>query len=314
MELAYGPVPSRRLGQSLGINNVPPTTCTYACVYCQLGTTTRPETERQRFFDPEEIEAAVADRLADLDPGEYLDHLTLVPDGEPTLDAALGETIDRLARFDADIAVITNGSLLRLASVREDLAPVDWISVKVDAADPGTWTRIDRPHGAVDFEAVREGLLAFAAEFEGTLTTETMLVEGVNDGDEVEHTARLVGEIDPDTAYVAVPTRPPDEEWVQPPSEEVVARAYRIFTNHADDVEYLIGAEGDSFASTGDPRRDLLGVTAVHPMRTDQVEALLAEDGSDWSLLEDLLAAGELIELEYGEETFYMRPISPDRA
>jgi len=313
MELAYGPVPSRRLGQSLGINNVPPTTCTYACVYCQLGSTTRPATERQEFVDPGEIESAVENRLADLAPEESIDHLTFVPDGEPTLDAALGETIDRLERFDIDLAVITNGSLLRLRSVREDLAAVDWLSVKVDAADPAVWTQVDRPHGAADFEAVREGVLTFAEEFAGTLTTETMLVAGVNDGDAVAPTARLVGEIDPDTAYVAVPTRPPDEEWVEPPDEAEVARAHQVFSEFVEDVEYLIGAEGDTFASTGDPRRDILGVTAVHPMRTDQIERLLARDDADWSLVEDLLAAGELIELEYGEQTFYMRPISPDR-
>ncbi|WP_199399063.1 radical SAM protein [Halodesulfurarchaeum formicicum] len=313
MELAYGPVPSRRLGQSLGINNVPPTTCTYACVYCQLGSTTNPETDRQAFFDPAEIESAIEDRLAALGPEETVDYVTFVPDGEPTLDANLGETIDRLQRFPVDVAVITNGSLLRLESVRADLARADWLSVKVDAADHEVWTQVDRPHGAVDFEAVRDGIVRFARDFEGTLTTETMLVAGVNDGAAVEPTAELVGEIAPDTAFVAVPPPPPDEEWVEPPDEAEVTRAYRTFSEYVDDVEYLIGAEGDTFASTGDPRTDLLGVTAVHPMRASQVSALLDREDADWSVVEDLLDAGELIELEYDAETFYVRPISPDR-
>ncbi|MFW6384248.1 MAG: radical SAM protein [Halodesulfurarchaeum sp.] len=313
MDIAYGPVPSRRLGRSLGINNVPPTTCTYACVYCQLGSTTNPAAERTTFRDPAAIEAAVADRLAALDPGESIDHLTIVPDGEPTLDAALGETIDRLGRFEADVAVITNGSLLHRQDVRDDLAAADWLSVKVDAGDPETWTAVDRPHGAVDFETERRGILSFAATFDGTLTTETMLVEGVNDGEAVPATADLVAEIDPETAYVAIPTRPPDEDWVHPPDERAVTEAYRRFTAVLDDVEYLIGAEGDTFASTGDPRTDILGVTAVHPMREDQIRALLDREDADWTVVEELLSAGDLVELDYDETTFYVRPISPDR-
>ena len=313
MELAYGPVPSRRLGQSLGINNVPPTTCTYACVYCQLGSTTNPASERATFQGPDAIESAVADRLAALGPEETIDHLTIVPDGEPTLDVNLGETIDRLGQFDADVAVITNGSLLHREDVRADLAGVDWISIKVDAGDPETWTAVDRPHGAVDFETERDGILSFAAEFDGTLTTETMLVDGVNDGQAVGPTADLVAEIDPDTAYVAIPTRPPDEEWVEPPDERAVTAAYRRLADVVEDVEYLIGAEGDTFASTGDPREDILGVTAVHPMREDQIETLLDREDADWAVVEELLAAGDLVELDYDETTFYVRPISPNR-
>jgi wyosine [tRNA(Phe)-imidazoG37] synthetase (radical SAM superfamily) len=151
----------------------------------------------------------------------------------------------------------------------------------------------------------------FAENFEGTLTTETMLVDGVNDGeDDLGATADLVAAIDPDVAYVAVPTRPPAEDWVEPASETAIGNAYRLFDDRLDEVEYLIGAEGDDFAWTGDVEADVLGVTAVHPMRESGLRALLERADADWSVVERLLDAGDLIEREYGNETFYMRPIT----
>ncbi|AKH97541.1 radical SAM protein [Halanaeroarchaeum sulfurireducens] len=315
VELAYGPVPSRRLGRSLGINNVPPKTCSYGCVYCQLGPTTMPSDERQSFYAPSDIESAVEERLAELDAnGASVDTLTIVPDGEPTLDAQLGETIDLLDAFDADVAVITNGSLLHRESVREALSGADWISVTVDGGSAPIWRSVDRPHGSLSFETFTRGLRAFAREFDGTLTTETMLVAGTNDDRAaVESTADLVAEIDPETAYVAVPTRPPAEEWVEPPDEVTVVRAYERFDEQIDSVEYLIGAEGEAFGSTGELATDVLGITAVHPMRRSQVKTLVAEADADWSVIESLLETGDLLELEYGDETFYARPIDRER-
>ncbi|MFQ3285523.1 MAG: wyosine [tRNA(Phe)-imidazoG37] synthetase (radical SAM superfamily) [Halobacteriales archaeon] len=312
MDLAYGPVPSRRLGRSLGINDIPPKTCTYACIYCQLGPTTATGTERQEFYDPEAIESAVEERVAAVrEADESIDYLSIVPDGEPTLDANLGETIDRIRRFGIDVAVITNGSLIDRPDVRADLSKADYVSVKVDAGRAETWREIDRPHGALSFTAITRGLRTFAESFEGTLTTETMLVDGVNDGaDDLRATADLVGEVDPDVAYVAIPTRPPAEEWVEPASETAVGMAYRLFEEQVDDVEYLIGAEPDDFASTGDVEADILGVTAVHPMRESGLRDLLDRADADWSVIEDLLASGELIEREFGDERFFMRPIT----
>ena len=312
MDLAYGPVPSRRLGRSLGINNIPPKTCTYACIYCQLGPTTATGTERQAFYDPDEIERAVEERVAAVrEAGEPIDYLSVVPDGEPTLDANLGETIDRIRRFGIDVAVITNGSLIDRPDVQADLSKADYVSVKVDAGRAETWREIDRPHGTLSFTAITRGLRTFAESFEGTLTTETMLVDGVNDGaDDLRATAALVGEIDPDVAYVAVPTRPPAEDWVEPASETAVGMAYRLFEEQVDEVEYLIGAEPDDFASTGDVEADVLGVTAVHPMRESGLRDLLDRADADWSVIEHLLESGELIEREFGDERFYMRPIT----
>ncbi|QSG06680.1 radical SAM protein [Halapricum desulfuricans] len=311
MELAYGPVPSRRLGQSLGVNTIPPKTCSYACVYCQLGRTTDTVVERDEFFSPEEIFEAVSDRVeAVRAAGESIDYLSIVPDGEPTLDVNLGATIDRLQDLEIDVAVISNGSLLADADVRAALAKADWVSLKADAGTAEAWRAVDRPNKALSFASVVEGMRAFADAFEGTLTTETMLVDGRNDDESsLQATVDLVASLGPDTAYIAVPTRPPAEEWVEPAGEQALAAAYSIFEDRLEHVEYLIGAEGATFAATGDVRADILGVTAVHPMRETGLRELLDRDEADWAVVEELLEEGSLLKREFGDETFYLRPI-----
>ena len=124
--IAFGPVPSRRLGRSMGVNNIPPKVCTYACVYCQLGRTTDMGIQRCTFHGPEEILDAVRDKVQKAgQSGEPIDYLTFVPDGEPTLDVRLGREIELLRALGIKIAVITNASLIWREDVREDLRKAD---------------------------------------------------------------------------------------------------------------------------------------------------------------------------------------------
>jgi wyosine [tRNA(Phe)-imidazoG37] synthetase (radical SAM superfamily) len=137
--IAFGPVPSRRLGRSLGINNIPPKVCTYACVYCQVGRTTEMTIGRRTFYDPDEVLQDVQEKISKSDEaGEPIDYLTFVPDGEPTLDTNLGREIDLLTPLGIPIAVITNNSLLSRQDVRDDLVGADWVSLKVDAVGERT--------------------------------------------------------------------------------------------------------------------------------------------------------------------------------
>jgi wyosine [tRNA(Phe)-imidazoG37] synthetase (radical SAM superfamily) len=150
--IAFGPVPSRRLGRSIGINHIPPKTCSYACVYCQVGRTSRLRTARRAFYAVDDIVADVARKVDDARAaGEPVDYLTLVPDGEPTLDINLGQVIERIKPLGVKIAVISNGSWLWRADVRRALAGADWVSVKVDAVRPDVWRRINRPHRSLWF-------------------------------------------------------------------------------------------------------------------------------------------------------------------
>ena len=312
---AFGPVPSRRLGRSLGINNIPPKVCTYSCVYCQLGRTTRMQVERRAFYQPEEIARDVEDKVRSArEAGEPVDYLTFVPDGEPTLDVGLGQEIELLKPLGINIAVITNASLIWREDVKEDLMRADWVSLKVDSVSEDVWHRINRPHRALQLASILEGMLEFAKAYEGELATETMLVEGVNDGDEhVREVADFLAELRPARAYLSIPTRPPAEKWAQPPNEKVVNRAYQILGDRVDHVEYLIGYEGNAFAFTGNAEEDLLSITAVHPMREEAVKEFLARARADWSIVRKLLEQGQLVETEYEGNKFYMRRLQGAR-
>jgi wyosine [tRNA(Phe)-imidazoG37] synthetase (radical SAM superfamily) len=307
--IAFGPVPSRRLGRSLGINNIPPKVCTYSCVYCQLGRTIKMQVERGAFYEPEEILQDVQNKVERAkEAGEPVDYLTFVPDGEPTLDVNFGREIELLKPLGIRIAVITNSSLIWREDVREGLMKADWVSLKMDSVREEVWRRINRPHGSLQLTSILDGALEFAQAFKGELATETMLVEGVNEGnDHIREVAGFLARLRPATAYLAIPTRPPAEEWVQPPSEAVINRAYQILSGRIDQVEYLIGYEGNAFAFTGNVEEDLLSITAVHPMREDAVTEFLARAEADWAVVRRLLAQEQLVEAEYGGHQFYLR-------
>ena len=309
--IAFGPVPSRRLGRSLGINNIPPKVCTYSCVYCQLGRTIKMKVDRRAFYEPEEILKAVRDKVERArESGEPIDYLTFVPDGEPTLDVNLGCEIELLRSLGIKIAVITNASLIWREDVREVLMKADWVSLKVDSKREEIWRRINRPHGTLQLTSILDGMLEFAKAYRGELATETMLVEGVNDNDDhVREVADFLAQLKPARAYLSIPTRPPAEEWVRPSDEEAINRAYQTLSKRVDQVEYLIGYEGNAFACTGSVEEDLLSITAVHPMRERAVSEFLSRAGADWPVVHKLIAQDQLIEVEYEGRKFYIRKL-----
>lgn len=310
--ITFGPVPSRRLGKSLGINNIPPKICTYACVYCQLGRTLKMQIDRKLYYSTETIVSSVKERLKELKKrGERVDYLTFVPDGEPTLDLNLKEHILALKSFGIKIAVITNSSLIADEDVKESLKPADWVSFKVDAVTENIWRKIDRSHGKIKLEETLIGIKDFSKDFNGSLVTETMLVNGINNKiEELEGVSDFIANIKADTAYISVPTRPPAENWVKPPSEYDIYVAFDIFKNKGFNVELLIGYEGNAFAFTGDVEEDLLSITSVHPMREDAVEEYLKKAKAGWDKVEKLLKDGRLIRVNYNNTNFYLRKLS----
>jgi wyosine [tRNA(Phe)-imidazoG37] synthetase (radical SAM superfamily) len=272
--------------------------------------------ERHAFYDPDEIARQVADQVESAArTGAPVDYLSFVPDGEPTLDLHLGREIELLRPLGIPIAVITNASLVWREDVRADLMRADWVSLKVDAAQERVWRRVNRPNRALDLDAIAKGMLAFAAAYEGTLVTETMLVEGVNDGDEsLQAIAALLRRLRPAHAYLSVPTRPPAATWVRAPGDEAVRRAYGIVREAVGRVTCLTGAEGDAFATTGSAEEDLLAITAVHPMREGAVRDLLARAGADWEIVDRLIARGQLVEIAYEGQRFYKRQHNAERS
>lgn len=310
--ITFGPVPSRRLGRSLGINNIPPKICSYACVYCQLGRTLKMQINRRKFYKTEEIFHSAKDKLTkSRTAGETIDYLTFVPDGEPTLDINLRSEIEALKSLKLPIAVISNASLIWREDVRDDLLGADWVSLKVDAVKEEAWRRINRPHANLQLDSIMEGALEFAGVHKGKLVTETMLVAGINDSEEeITAVADFLSRLQPDVAYLSIPTRPPAEKWVRAPDERSLNSAYHLLSEKVRSVEYLIGYEGNAFAFTGDVEQDLLSITAVHPMRQDAVENYLLRAGANESLVRKLVEKGKLVKTRYGDHTFYLRRLS----
>ena len=309
--IAYGPVPSRRLGRSLGINNIPPKICSYSCVYCQLGRTKKMQVDCTAFYEPQKLLKAVRYKVQKVrQRGESIDYLTFVSDGEPTLDINLGHAIELVKPLGIKIAVITNASLIWREDVREELLKADWVSLKMDSTTGKLWRRVNRPHETLNLQAILDGALEFTKRYRGVLATETMLVKGANDTEtSIRNVAAFLARLKPSTIYLAIPTKPPAEKWVHAPGEKGINRAFQLLSKRVDSVEYLIGYEGNAFAFTGNVEEDLLSITAVHPMRKEAVSDFLVRAGVDWRVIEDLIAKGKLIETTFDRHTFYMRKL-----
>ena len=164
--------------------------------------------ERQSFYRPETLSDRVRSRVEEVRiAGEAIDYLCFVPDGEPTLDRNMGHEIELLRPLGIDIGVITNASLISREDVRDDLMGADWVSLKVDAVSEAVWRQIDRPHGKLELAPILDGILSFSGSFRGRLVTETMMVEGLNDGEAVlGDLARFLEQVQPEIAYLSVPT------------------------------------------------------------------------------------------------------------
>ena len=305
----FGPVPSRRLGRSLGINNVRPKTCSYACIYCQLGRTDYLQLKREEFYKTAEVIKEIEEELyVFAKKGEKIDYLTFVADGEPTLDKKLGKTINAIKKFGIKTAVISNTSLVSDKQVIEELKNADWVSLKCDVVSEETWRKINRPHGRLDLEKIQQGMKKFSEEYGNELVTETMLIEGVNDNKEdLEKNADFIVQLNASKSYISVPTRPPAEDYVKIPPPQKINMAVQIYKERNIKTEYLIGYEGNKFSSTGDIKKDMLNITAVHPLKKEAVKELLKKCHADWSQIEELIENDQIIEAEYNEAKYYLR-------
>ena len=307
--ISFGPVPSRRLGKSLGINNISSgKVCSYSCVYCQVGITHKFSNQRQKFYDPEVICSEVKKQLAKLSVADQPDYLTFVANGEPTLDINLGRSIEKLKLFNIPVAVITNASLLIDPQVRADLLPADWVSVKIDAGNEDVWKKLNRPADKIDFEMYVKGLITFSNVYKGKLVSETMLVKGLNDTpEELNQVVTVLKSVQPSIAYISVPTRPPAVKSVLPPDEKDINLAYQLFSENQLNAELIIGFEGTDTGFTGNAIEDILNICFVHPIRQDTMNELLKKDQVNPRILIKLLDDNYIKRTEYKSNVFYIR-------
>jgi wyosine [tRNA(Phe)-imidazoG37] synthetase (radical SAM superfamily) len=294
MSLVFGPIPSRRLGQSLGIDPVPLKTCNWNCVYCQLGRSTPLFNERKNYFVPEVILAQVQAALAAHRPGD-IDWITFVGSGEPTLHASLGLLIRQVKTLtDLPVAVITNGSLLYLPEIREELSAADAVLPTLDAGNAQLYRKVNRPWPALTFDRLMDGLAVFRQMYHGKLWIEVMLVKGLNDTeDTLRGIAAALQRIEPDQVHINLPIRPPAEPWVLPPDETGLMRATAIL---GDIAQVVHPAEGTFDLSGYDSVVDaIVSIITRHPMREDELVRALERwtPGQVEEALQALIASGQ---------------------
>lgn len=295
MKAVFGPVPSRRLGQSLGIDPVPFKTCNWNCVYCQLGRTSPFTLERREYVPRTEILEQVQEALAIHQLGE-IDWITFVGSGETCLHSEQGWLINAVKQeTEIPVAVITNGSLLHLPEVRRELLAADAVMPSLDAVSERLYRKINRPHHSLTIEMLIDGLKTFRAEYQGQLWVEVMLIKGLNDSmPDLQALAAVLDEIGADEIHIILPTRPPAEPWVEPPDEVSLQHALLILGKRA---RIIIETSGTfELSSERSVIESLLSILTRHPMRESDLLITLEQwlPGRAESTLQALIADGKV--------------------
>lgn len=229
----YGPVPSRRLGLSLGVDIIPFKVCSLDCVYCQLGPTTKKTTESKDYFPEQEIISQIKKRI---ETSARIDYITFSGSGEPTLNSKIGTLIKKIKKItDIPVAVLTNSTLLTIKNVRASLKQADLVVPSLDAATQDVFEKINRPHASLKIENIIEGLKQFRKEFKGDLWLEIILVKGMNDSEaHVKALKKAIHEIKPDIVQLNTVIRPPSEKSAKPLSKKEMEKIRDLIGSHCE--------------------------------------------------------------------------------
>ncbi len=280
MKYVFGPVPSRRLGQSLGIDPIPLKTCNWNCIYCQLGRTVPLTNQRREYLPRQEILAEISRALQQI-PAGRIDWITFVGSGETTLHRGLGWLIRQTRQLTSlPIAVITNGSLLYLPEVRQELQAADAVLPSLDAGNPALYRRINRPWPRLTFERLTSGLTAFRREYSGKLWVEVMLLKGLNDSPQaLSEIAAVLEPVRPDQIHISLPTRPPSEPWVLPAEPERLRQALAIL----GEIARIVPPEGGylGLQNQEDLLEAILAIIGRHPLPEHELIAALECSSAD---------------------------------
>jgi len=239
----FGPVPSRRLGLSLGVDIVPLKTCTQNCIYCQLGINAKQTLKRAEFVPIQDVLAELEKKIAE---GLNADYITLSGSGEPTLHSQIGTLIERIkAIIDIPVALITNGTLFTDPDVRRDCAKADLVLPSLDAGDEKTFKVINCPHPDINFRRFAEGLCKFRDEFKGKIWLEIFLIDGINtESEQIEKIKLIADKIRPDKIQLNTAVRPPAKISVRP-----------INKNRLEQIAKQLGQNAEGIADYSDALR-----------------------------------------------------------
>jgi wyosine [tRNA(Phe)-imidazoG37] synthetase (radical SAM superfamily) len=289
----FGPVASRRLGRSLGIDLVPFKTCSYNCIYCQLGPTTNLTVERRDWVPFDQI---LEEARRKIPSAAGVDCITFSGSGEPTLHSRIGEIIHELKRLTSiPVAVLTNGSLLWRADVQDDLLEADLVIPSLDAPDAGLFRYVNRPHPELAFDTMVDGLVRFRERYRGKIWLEVFLLAGITGLEsEVKRIAALAGRIRPDRVQMMTATRPAPMGFVEPVSEEELRGFVRLFDVPAMAVPALSRLARNVLSETS--RDEILSLLARRPCTIQDIAAGLGIPATEAEkYVADLDAHGRLV-------------------
>jgi len=273
LKYIFGPVPSRRLGRSLGVDLVPYKTCTFDCIYCDLGRTTHNTVSRQSYVSAEELERELELSLSILD--KKPDYITFSGSGEPTLNQNIGEIIHTIKDLTSiPVAVLTNGSLLSIEEVRNELLTADLVLPSLDAVTPFVFEAINRPYPSLRVGDIISGLIQFRKRYKGKIWLEIVFCRGVNDDkEEIVKLKEAIERIQPDRVQLNTPVRPPAEDFAYPLTLKRLEEVRNLFGNNAEVVSEFAAPMGDSFESDKDA--EILNLIKRRPCTAEDISRAL---------------------------------------
>lgn len=304
MQHIFGPVPSRRLGRSLGIDIIPYKTCTFDCVYCECGATTNKTCERREFFPLGEILSELERRLSEIP--EKPDYLTLSGAGEPTLYSRLGELILEAKRMSSiPVAVITNSSLIDIAAVRDEMLHADTVLPSLDTALEQTFLRINRPHERCNLSRIIEGLERFTADFAGKVLLEILLIEGFNTDARNLHALKLaVNRFRVDSVQLNTAVRPGTERTIGPLDARALGEAGKLI---APRCEIITDTTARADREDSAVQEKIVTLVARRPCTAEDLHRALGVPMPGVAkILSHLTAEGRIASQVQGERTYYI--------
>ena len=269
----FGPVPSRRLGRSLGVDLVPYKTCTFDCIYCDLERTTFKTTLRKSYVSTEEVQRELDLTLSSSE--KKPDYITLSGSGEHTLNQNIGEIIHTIKHLTSiPLAVLTNGSLLSYEEVRKDLVEADVVLPSLDSITPTVFEHINRPHPSLKISEIISGLIQFRKEYRGQIWLEVVFCRGINDeGEEIDRLKKVIERIQPDRVQLNTPIRPPAEEFAYPLTTTQLEEIGEKLGDKAEIITEFAAPLGEEFNSVKDT--EILNLIKRRPCTTEDISKAL---------------------------------------
>lgn len=299
----YGPVPSRRLGFSLGLDLVPYKSCSYDCIYCQLGRTTNKTVERKEYVSKD----IIISQLASVLEGELkIDYITFSGSGEPTLNSSIGDLIREIKKMtQIKVAILTNGSLFHDGGLRHELASADLVIPSLDAGLPSTFERINRPESSIEFNSMVDGLAKFRKDFKGQIWLEVMLVKEINDSiKEIGVIESLISKINPDKLHLNTVIRPPAEKYCMPVDEDKLKRFKSFFGKNCEIIAEFSGSAKRYHLKDIDSK--ILEVIKRRPCTITDISVSLGIPPNEVIKHLDALKANNKVKyVEFGDKGYY---------